>query len=299
MIHFTHNDLDALGCMLCVNTKYTIDRVYHTYYGDFDEVANKVSLDTDKILIITDLSFSERPQTLKKLIESKDLVILIDHHSYPEGYWDTFNYGKKFKCIVNTEHCASTECYSRFKLQNENLKYLLRIINVYDIWLDTAKEFDDAQRLNRWFWESDINTLCDIIMNNDYCLPREYLKQSQDLLDVLYTKLDVLRTNCVKQCGLVTFIFEREYFNELMIEEHKKGTPFVVGVCDGIYKVRINRSLNLCNADLDKLRMMLLNRITGHPYAFTYKVNTDAAEECKRIVSVIMEFTKDCPEFIW
>ena len=33
MIHFTHNDLDALGSMLCVDAKYgdKITKVYHTF----------------------------------------------------------------------------------------------------------------------------------------------------------------------------------------------------------------------------------------------------------------------------
>lgn len=296
MIHFTHNDLDALGCMLCVNTRYNnISKTYHTYYGDFSEQVQNILNDDDQHVMITDLCFSDHKDDLIKLIENKKAVILFDHHSYPESFFADLDTKPNFRRFINTAHCASAECFDKFKIDNDNLKFLIRMINIYDTWKQNDELFYNAQRLNKWFWTKNISELSQYLINNDYCLPSNYLPSSQKIVDDDLEKMNEVEKACLKRCGCVSFVFSHTCFNDIVIQQHKFRQAFVIGIYNNIYKVRVNQDWDFSEDDLNELRMKVMGQIYGHPHAFTYKHEGDLTEECKRLGILLNNFVQEHP----
>ena len=325
MIHFTHNDLDALGSMLCINLKYKdkITKVYHTYYGDFEKQVDEIIKDKDDIVIITDLSFAERPESLLKLIQNKKFVQLIDHHSYPENFWIEFDKNTNFKRIINDKYCASLSCYELYNncLQSDEdsavgratsrtkrtlLHALCKLIDVYDCWREGDGLFPSAQKLNLWFWTKNIDDLCKAIENNGYKFP----DGTKAEIETLYTQQqnaveEAYKNNKVFKVGPVTFVFDNDVFNPILIKEMSEGQELVV-CCfqfkngDFCFKVRVKQGL-FDDCALDRLRLRLAGKITGHPNAFSYvkKFNNslELEKEYKRIVEEFMDITDDSIPF--
>lgn len=314
MIHFTHNDLDALGSMLCVNLKYKdkITKVYHTYYGDFEKQVGEIIKDKDDIVIITDLSFAERPESLLKLIQNKKFVQLIDHHSYPENFWIEFDKNVNFKRIINDKYCASLSCYGlySFCLNNVDKRTLLdnlcKLIDVYDCWRESDKLFNSAQKLNLWFWTKNIDELCKAIEDNGYKLP----DGTKTEIETLYTQqqnavAEAYKNNKVFKVGPATFVFDNDVFNPILIKEMSEGQELVV--CsfqfkngDFCFKVRVKQGL-FDDYILDSLRTKLAGKITGHPNAFSYvkkfSNSLELEKEYKRIVEEFIDITDDSIPF--
>lgn len=302
MIHFTHNDMDALGCMLCVNSKYKekIARVYHTFYGDFEKQVDAIINDPDDIVIITDLSFSERPDCLKSLVSKKKFVQLVDHHSYPKEFWNEFDKLPNFKRIIDDSVCATLLCYDAFtKHLNEDerksLKALCNIIDVYDCWRETHSSFDGSQLVNLWFWTKNLDELCTEIENNKYKLP-PYAKDEIGSLRAEQEKAvkKAYENNQVHKCGPVTFVFNNDVFNPILIKEMREGQGFVVGSFQFnngtfCFKCRVKQG-TLSPYCLDRLRLELTGKTTGHPNAFSYvrdfNNSVEITNEYKRIVEV-------------
>lgn len=317
MIHFTHNDLDALGSMLCVNLKYKdkITKVCHTYYGDIEKQIDNIIKDTDDIVIITDVSFAERPESLTKLIQSKKFVQLIDHHSYPNNFWEKFDKYTNFKHIINDQICASLSCYELYKdcinsESDENRRALLsnlcKIIDVYDCWREHDKLFQSAQKLNLWFWTKNIDELCKVIEENGYKFPAE----TKNEIEYLYNKQlkdveNAYASKKVFRAGKITYIFDNDVFNPILIKEMSEGQQLVIGcqqtkTGDFCFKVRVKQGI-FDSVTLDRLRIEIAGKITGHPNAFSYikKINNsvEMTKEYKNIAKAFTEVTDDLLPF--
>lgn len=306
MIHFTHNDLDALGSMLCVDAKYgdKITKVYHTYYGDFEKQVNDVIADKDDIVIITDLSFAERPDCLHKLIQNKKYVQLIDHHSYPENFWLEFSKYSNFKRIINDQICAALICHDTLLpgVITENNRVLIgnlcKVIDVYDCWREDDKLFEGSQRLNLWFWTKNIDELCKAIRDNGYKLPSNSKEEMVKLYNDQQKEIENAYNNKqVFRMGPVTFVFNNYVFNPILIKELKEGQKLVV-CCfqfrngDFCFKVRVKQGIfNSCSLNL--LRMNIMGKITGHPNAFSYvKKISNEVELTNEYKMIVNEFVK-------
>lgn len=325
MIHFTHNDLDALGSMLCVNLKYKdkITKVYHTYYGDFEKQVNDIINNKDDIVIITDLSFAERPESLLKLIQNKKFVQLIDHHSYPENFWVDIDKHTNFKRIINSDFCASLSCYELYNhcLQSDEdnavskatsrtkrtlLHTLCKLIDVYDCWRENDKLFPSAQKLNLWFWTKNIDDLCKAIEDNGYKFPDGTKTEIEHLYNKQLKDIEnAYNSGKVVKAGPITYVFDNDVFNPILIKEMTEGQKLVV-CCfqlyngDFCFKVRVKQG-TLSRIQLDSLRIAIVGKITGHPNAFTYikKFNNslELTEEYKRIAKEYLDITDDSIPF--
>jgi len=302
MIHFTHNDMDALGCMLCVNSKYKekITKVYHTFYGDFEKQVDAIINDPDDIVIITDLSFSERPKCLKDLISKKKFVQLVDHHSYPKEFWVEFDELPNFKRIIDDSVCATLLCYNTFtdhldENERKSLKALCNIIDVYDCWRETHDLFTNSQLVNLWFWTKNLDELCAEIENNKYKLPSNTTNEISSLkAEQEEAVKKAYENNQVHKCGPVTFVFNNDVFNPILIKEMKEGQGLVVcnfqfnngAFC---FKCRVKQG-TLSPYCLNKLRLELTGGTSGHPNAFSYikdfNNSMEITNEYKRIVEV-------------
>lgn len=291
MIHFTHNDLDALGCMLCVHTKFVIKNVYFTNYADFEDRVNDVLKDPDPVLIISDLSFAERPELLKLLISSKKFVFLIDHHSYSEGFWNDFNYPvTKFKKNIDPSMCAAKACYKLLELNNENLKNLIEIIDSYDRWVLNSELFERAQILNDWFWENHLTEIFKALKENDFKLPDSYKEESQKIEEKLNVQMqNAYDLKLVQKFGPVVFVIGTDVFNRILLKEMSSELPVVVQILGTVFKVRIKKD-RFSDFNLEKIRFTLAQKVTGHLCAFSYKSNLPVQHECKRIVETILEY---------
>ena len=196
LVVMTHNDLDALGCML--NIEYKMPGIpkkyFHTNYADIDQVVAEIEryvlAERNTHILIPDVSFADNKPALARLYNIAH-VTHIDHHLYPEGFWDDF---PKMKVVHDMTKSATKLCNEFFKNtgKNERLDKLSFLIDVYDIWQSADPAFDLSQDLNEYFWASIsygvLLPLVERIIENDYKvegdLRREVQQNIKTLMDI-------------------------------------------------------------------------------------------------------------------
>lgn len=309
MILLNHNDLDALGCELCLLPKFNFSRIYHTNYADFEDVVARIAAENsdDKDLIVTDLCFSDFRESFKVLRKNFN-IIHIDHHSYPDNFFE--NVDKeietpyKYKSIIDTSKCAAMTCLDKFGADPFS-SALINIIDAYDMWRETSPMFEKAQNLNDYFWNNGRSPLelAKFILDSGK-LPDDYKEvvmrfqlQAESVISEMRKsrKIQRFKTPCP-----VTFVFSNEYFNKILLEEFSAKSKFVVGINKGIVRVRIQHDPAFFSSDLKNLKLKLAGNISGHSHAFSYHANindiADLENECKRIVSALDDlYNADIP----
>lgn len=301
LIVFTHNDLDALGCML--NLEYRFPKVpkkyFHTNYGNIKEITAEI-LDYQKKngcthIVMPDVSFSDNKESLRQIYHAFKNCTHIDHHLYPDGFWDEF---PNMKVVWDKSKCATLLCneYLGNKGQNEHLDQLSFIIDIYDLWQIKSPYFDVSQHLNEYFWRFGTTDLCKVIVDNDYKLPANF-KQVISSFDDEFTAAmaDYESRQLIQRGGEITFAFISDWFNQMLIREHRDGKNFVVGINQyGIVRVRVNQDAPYGEKELNQIRLQLCGtENTGHMHAFTYKIPNVSFDktmaEVQKIVRVIGE----------
>lgn len=300
LIVFTHNDLDALGTMLGIEYKFpnVQKKYFHTNYGNIkqrvQEIEDYVKENGNTHILITDVSFSDNKESLRKLYELGKCTH-IDHHLYPDGFWDEF---PDMKVVYDKTKCATLLCHEYFSNQgkNERLDKLVHIIDTYDLWKSTSPIFPVAQDLNNYFWTHDIGELTNKIVNNDFKLPDDFVIVVNDIKNT-YTQAikDYEANNMIHRQGEVTILFADEWFNQVHVQEMAKGQNVVIGISSyGIIRVRFNVNSPYSLEQKQKVRELLTGQSNiGHEDAFTYKCNKqsfdDLMAETQRVVSVLSE----------
>lgn len=299
LIVFGHNDLDMLGCMLNIEYKWpSIQKKYFfTNYANTNKIVDNIEdyckfLD-DVHILITDVSFSDNKDALKRLY-SLGKCTHIDHHMYPDNFWDEF---PNMKVIWNKEKSATKLCNEYFSNigKNVNLDKLTYIIDTYDLWQVKSKHFDIAQDLNEYFWKCDILWLCEQIINNDFKLPKNYLNVINRIHeDYNEAIIKLEKRKLIYRSNKITVVFTNEWFNQILINEMKNGQDFVIGVNSyGIVKIRINECASYTDEQKNNLRLKLIgNSDLGHMNAFTYKIKEvptfdNITKEIERVVKEI------------
>jgi oligoribonuclease NrnB/cAMP/cGMP phosphodiesterase (DHH superfamily) len=298
---FTHVDLDAAGCVLNIEYKYPDlpKKYFYTNYANIDEIVEDIlefkSKNNTSVILIPDVSFSDNKPALLKLYNAFEKVYHIDHHMYPEGFWDEF---PNMKVVHDKTKSATKLCNEFFKNtgENENLDKLTHIIDVYDIWQVNEKAFMFSQDLNEYFWEVGLEQFVSSIIACGFKLPSDF-KTTTDAIKKRYTeKIAYYESkNYIVRSGELTVAFVDEYFNQIMIPEMAKGVNFVVGVnAYGIIRVRINQNCPYSEKILNNIRFLLTgNAEYGHLHAFTYKVSDSSfnnlTKEVQRIANAINE----------
>jgi oligoribonuclease NrnB/cAMP/cGMP phosphodiesterase (DHH superfamily) len=280
LIVFTHNDLDALGCMLNLEFKFpNIKKKYfHTNYANIVELTDQI-LDHQKEngnthIVMPDVSFSDNKDSLRRIYEAFPHCTHIDHHLYADGFWDEF---PNMKVVWDKTKCATKLCneYLGNKGQNQNLDKLTYLIDVYDLWQDKNIHFDTAQDMNDYFWSVDIEWMKNEIVKGNYALPRNYIDTvNKTHIERMKAIESYEKRNLIHRAGEVTVAFVQDWFNHILISEMRQGKNFVIGVNSyGIVKVRINQDAPYSAEQLNQLRLELTGTENiGHMHAFTYKV---------------------------
>lgn len=298
LIVFTHNDLDALGCMLNLEYKFPTvrKRYYHTNYANINEIVDEIiqyqAQNGNTNIVIPDVSFADNKPALKLLYEAFDKCTHIDHHLYPDGFWDEFPH---MKVVWDKTKCATLLCneYLGNKGQNQNLDNLSMIIDVYDLWQVKSPYFDVAQDLNEYFWRFGTTDLTFNIIENGYKLPDNYKSAVGQFATEFEGALKSYENrNLIHRAGDITVAFVQEWFNQILVKEMREGKHFVIGINEwGIVKVRINQDTSYTGTQLDDLREILTgNRTIGHMHAFTYKVQ--GTVDFNAIMAEVQKVTK-------
>lgn len=309
LIVFTHNDLDALGCMLNIEFKMpNIPKKYfHTNYANINEVVAEIEqfLHENQCthILIADVSFSNNKQALQKLYSCAKIT-LIDHHLYPDGFWDDF---PDMKVVHDKTKSATKLCNEFFRNTGANpgLDKLTHIIDVYDIWQTSEPHFDVSQDLNEYFWASinygELLPLVNRIVSNGFKLPGDFTQVTSGIRTKRSSDIQSYEDRqLIHRAGDVTVCFVNEWFNHILINEMRQGKNFVIGVTPkGIIRVRIREESPYSSSQKNSLRMHLTGtEDTGHMNAFTYKprgeISFDAlVNEVKRITGAIDAIMKN------
>lgn len=301
MIVLLHNDLDAVGSELCIRQRFIIDQCFYTNYSDMQSVIESLleyaEKHDEKQLIIADLSFANKKDILETLCCHFDTILHIDHHSYDRDFFKNLDVHKcKYKSIINTSVCASKLCMDTFKINLGFLHNLIKIIDIYDCWRSSSPHFDKAQNLNNYFWEVGYHNF--LTEFSKFKIPENYKSVVESVLERQNKKIQELKDKNLivrsTEGERITFVFNFEVFNPVMIKEMQEGQRFVVGIEFNTVRFRIAQNYFL-DDDLEVLRQRLCGCTTGHLNAFTYKFNSDTLTECKRISQIVNEIDFDIP----
>ena len=293
MILFTHNDLDAVGCEMCVRSQpFRITKVFHTDYGDFSDKVNQILSEDDTELFIADLSFSDHKSDLLRLCAKFKTVVHADHHAYAFDFFDDMP--KNYRGFIDKSVCACKTCYKILRLDNKFLSNLITVIDVYDCWRTDSSMFDKSQNLNEYFkyvgYDTFLNKFSEGIPDDYGAVVNSILKKQQEQIQKLKDDGKVIRCNHGEK---ITFVFDHDLFNPIMIQEMKEGQNYVVGISNSIIKVRLKDCLDT-KYTRKCLCENIVGKLIGHPLAFTYKFDGDIKQECNRIVDQI-NTTADMP----
>lgn len=303
LIVFTHNDLDMLGCQLNIEYKWpTVTKKYfHTNYSNIptitDDIEAYILQQGNKHLLIPDVSFATNKDSLRRLYRLLDNGTLssithIDHHLYPDGFWDEF---PKMKVVWDTTKSATMLCneYLGNKGQNVNLDKLSTIIDLYDLWQYKSPHFGVAQDFNNYFWEVGKEWLLHEIISNGYKLPSNYneiVNKFNKDAEAHITKLE--SKNLIMRKGKMTVVFTNGFFNQVLLKELDAGKEIVIGVNDyGIIRIRLHQETTLSEKQINRIRLETTGETeTGHLHAFTYKLNKEPTFE--NLITEITRITK-------
>lgn len=277
---FGHNDLDMIGCMINIEYRFpdVPKKYFHTNYANIPELVAEILAyqkeNGNQHLLIPDVSFSDNKEHLTTLYNAFEHVTHIDHHLYPDGFWDDY---PNMKVVWDKSKSATLLCNEYFGNtgKNPNLDKLSYIIDVYDLWQKDDPAFQVSQDLNQYFWTHGTTDLAGVIINNSYKLPDDYVsevkKSHEDFAKALE---DYESRNLIHRVGNVTVAFVQEWFNQILVKEMDNGQDIVIGANQyGIMRVRINQDSAFEDWQLDKLRLELTGtKDIGHMHAFTYKV---------------------------
>lgn len=305
LIVFLHNDLDAAFSQL--NFEFVAPTVrkkyFYTNYGNMKEkisdIENYIAVHQNNKILIMDVSFSNNKDQLDRLYSMFDSLTLIDHHLYPDNFFDY--YGSKLKVNYDKSKCAALLTNEYFKNQgkNKDLDTLTKITNVYDLWQVEDPLFDVSQNLNNFFWELGMDKFCSEVIRFNYSLPSYYpevVKKINDRISEGIQKLE--QKKLIHRFGKVTVVFTDEFFNDVLIKEMKNGQDIVINaMAYGIIKFRVSKYAPFTDEMLDTLSKVTSGEdVTGHKLAWTYKMKSQTSFEniMTEIQRVIKETFRIC-----
>lgn len=296
----THNDLDALGSVICFNESNPITYLERTNYADLPLKANvllekarelqKLCKNTEgdtfntftTTLVIMDVSFSQHRELLEKLCQHFDRVQLIDHHMYPDDFFDNLEYEySNLDITVDQGECASRLVYKSVDGLHMFLNILTRIINDYDMWNTSSDNFENALWLNEFYKEQvqkglTFREILDVFRDNlrdivtfNYSiktLKEKTLSRASEIMlnDVLY-----------KRVNDVTLLNTEDCFQYFVYNEMKCDQNVVIARCNNRVKIRIKPDV-FTDESLDEFREALTGSVNfGHPLAFSVADNPE------------------------
>jgi len=272
IIHLTHNDFDAFGCILSVSTLQYTQKIFNTNYLNLKEIVSDLTDECYKthvkMILITDVSFAGKKDVLQDLenlaIKLNVPAVLIDHHVHEDGFFDDF---KHLKVIHDINYSASYLTYNFFKIKNENLSKIINICNTFDIWQEQKPDFLVSLVLNEYFWQnvskSSIKDFSNKVLQNDYKIPSDFKTFYSTYIEETKNKIKSFKERkLIVSDGFFTVAFIDDYINMLLYNEfttniqdgtqngNQDGTQFVmIANSYGVTRFRFN-SQELQDLDL-------------------------------------------------
>lgn len=292
MIIFTHNDLDALGCLLCFKrVGLPLDKVFTTNYADLAAKVDEILKIDDSELIVADISFGNSPELLLKLKAKFKRVVLIDHHMISAEVVKSFQ-DAGIRTYLG-EKCAAALCYDVFKIQDPNLKKTINNIDVYDTWQRRDPNFKLMLIINEWFF-SKTDPLVELVdLFRDYKFPREIKDFRVNFIRKFHEDFQLMKNVIIRKNSKakITFIFTWQYFNIILTSEFESNQDVVVGVQNGTMKVRIRDNSKIPPEMRNKLRELLTNsKNFGHFNAFTFPLQDKSNAGIQKVFNNIIDF---------
>ena len=306
IIVFSHNDADALSC--CLNTHFAIPNekfvYFHTNYMNINEKTNEIldyfSKHNNKKLYILDISFSDNKQSLLELIKTGMDIQFIDHHLYDDGFFEEMAKYDNFKYLHKIGYSAGLLTYAFFgnNGKNNNLDYLTKLIDKYDIWRKDSEDFYKAQLFNEYFFRNtaimSIENLMYKFIDNDYNFPKDYENTIQIIeKEIQETKESLEKRKLIHRTNDICIMFSDKYFNFVVSEEFKNKRQCCIIVNDwGIIRIRLAEDCILTPEQKDNIRLKFIgNANIGHENAFTYRIKNisfnNIMEEIKKLSTYI------------
>ena len=156
ILSISHYDLDGFGCQLSIKEKFKDSNITFSNcgYNGVENVLEKYNFNDYDIVFITDLNFTKEQQLIlyNKLKGYKGKCIYIDHHQYEFNDYLIKAKELGLKLIIDESKSATLKTYEVLKLNNQNLKNLCDLIDVYDMWRVENPKFKASNYFNTWFW---------------------------------------------------------------------------------------------------------------------------------------------------
>ena len=302
LIVFGHNDLDQIGSMLSIEYKMpNIQKKYfYTNYGDIDKqvqaIEDYVKQHGNKYCLMTDISWSTSPEALHRMCALFEKITLIDHHLYPDGFFENY---PKLKVHYDKSKCATLLTYEYFKNNHNDLRELSELIDVYDLWQVKHPNFHKAQLLNEFFWEIGKEKFINDCISAGFKLPYYYDSVVQQI-EKKYTEEIAKYENrkLIHRSSKITIAFVDSWFNQILIKEMAEGKDFVINATSfGIFKIRISEAAQITSEQKDLLRISMCGtKDIGHSNCFSYKIKDTVSFEniMKEIKFITSEINKIC-----
>jgi oligoribonuclease NrnB/cAMP/cGMP phosphodiesterase (DHH superfamily) len=302
LIIFSHNDLDMSGSVL--NIEYKMPDIkkkyFYTNYGDIDKqvqaIEDYVKQNRNTHCLMTDISWSTSPEALHKICSLFDKITLIDHHLYPDGFFENY---PKLKVHYDKSKCATLLTYEYFKNDNNDLRELTELIDVYDLWQVKHYNFHKAQLLNEFFWEVGKDKFINDCISAGFKLPY-YYDSVVEQIEKKYTEEIAKYENrkLIHRSSKITIAFVDSWFNQILIKEMAEGKDFVINSTSfGIFKIRISEDAKITSDQKDHLRIALCGtKDIGHQNCFSYKMKDSISFEniMKQIKFITNEINRIC-----
>lgn len=306
IIVLTHNDLDALGCMANVEFKYPHVKkyYYHTNYSDIPGVVeNAICCAGNRniqTIFVLDVSFSQHPEELSRICEHFKNVVYVDHHQYPEGFFQEYVNRSGVLIVHDVERSATALCADTLGNvgKNRNLDKLTKLIDIYDLWQTESRFFGIAQDFNDYFWHShkylEIEPLLSRLVKKDYSLPDDYAEVVERVHETRERDIAKFEADrLIHRVRELTVAFVNKWETRIQIAEAKKGQKYFVFLNNrGIVRVRIAASSDLSDTQKRRFCEILTGHADyGHLDAFTYKIPDTGFDaltaEAKRVVDAL------------
>jgi oligoribonuclease NrnB/cAMP/cGMP phosphodiesterase (DHH superfamily) len=310
ILSLSHNDLDAVGCQLCIHEKFSkIQDIsyYNTNYKNLEPLVHdiedriKAHREDIKLLMITDISFSEVPELLNSVkmtcSEHNVPVIYVDHHMYPDGFFDNLE-TPNFKVHYNKEICGAMGTYKALKLDNVNLLKVIKVIDVFDIWRDESELFSLANDFNNYFWASGRMQIMQKIIDRNYGLPHDFIKVAalyKEQAEEFYQK-SLKKGTIFSPSNGISCAFLDDYFNYIVDRELQYKKVFICASSFGALRLRFSKTGYSPDVVLEIKERMLNGATRGHLWSFSMQVDVTNSgtiiEKFKELHSIIIEVEK-------
>ena len=305
LIVCSHNDLDM--ALSVINIEYKMPGIkkkyFYTNYGDIDkqvqDIEDYVKQHGNKYCLMTDISWSTSPETLHKMCSLFEKITLIDHHLYPEGFFDEY---PKLKVHWDKSKSASLlthEYFGNNKFGHTDLEYITELTDVYDLWQIRSPLFNKAQDLNTFFWEVGKEKFINDIINSGFKLPHYYDNVIADITRRYNEAIAKFENRkLIHRSEKITLAFVDEWFNQIIIQEMQAGKDFVINATTfGIFKIRISAEAPITSEMKDNLRLALCGtKDIGHANAFSYRMKEQVSFEniMKELKIITSEINRIC-----